>query len=306
MEDQKTEFDRWLKEHFPAARIRFHEPMRCHTTFRAGGPARFMAMPENEEEIALLTARCRRIGLPWFVIGNGSNLLVSDRGYDGLIIKLGRQYAGMSTEGCEIRAQAGVMLSRLSRQAALRDLAGLAFASGIPGTLGGGLMMNAGAYGGELSQAVKSVRVLDGEGQIRTLTKEQMKFGYRSSVLKERGLIALEAVLSLTPGDGKRLLLEMEELNRKRREKQPLEYGSAGSTFKRPAGYFAGQLIEQAGLKGLSVGDAQVSEKHCGFVINRGNASAAEIYTLCRMVQERVYKQFQVELTMEVRLLGEF
>lgn len=306
MESSRTGFDRWLRERFPSGRIRFQEPMSLHTTFRTGGPARYMAMPANEEEIRLLVMQCQSVGLPWFVVGNGSNLLVSDRGYDGLIIKLGRQYSGLSADGLEIRAQAGVMLSKLSRQAALHHLAGLAFAAGIPGTLGGGLMMNAGAYGGELSQVVKTVRVLDGGGRFRTLTAEQMKFGYRTSILKEGGLIALEAVLSLAPGDKEEQLLEMEQLNRKRREKQPLEYASAGSTFKRPEGYFAGQLIEQAGLKGLSVGDAQVSEKHCGFVINRGNATAAEIYTLCRKVQERVFEQFQVELTMEVRLLGEF
>lgn len=306
MENDRTEFGGWLKAHFPAERIRFQEPMSLHTTFRAGGPARYMAMPANEEEISRLIRQCQSAGLPWFVVGNGSNLLVSDRGYDGLIMKLGRQYAGLSADGCEIKAQTGVLLSRLARQAALNNLAGLAFAAGIPGTLGGGLMMNAGAYGGELSQVVKTVRALDGEGQIRTLTAKQMRFGYRTSVLKESGLIALEAVLSLTPGDGKQQLREMEELNRRRREKQPLEYASAGSTFKRPEGYFAGRLIEQAGLKGLSVGDAQVSEKHCGFVVNKGNASAAEIYTLCRMVQERVYERFQVELTMEVRLLGDF
>ena len=306
MENGRTEFDRWLEAYFPAERVRFQEPMSLHTTFRAGGPARYMAMPVNEEEISRLIRQCQSVGLPWFVMGNGSNLLVSDRGYDGLIMKLGRQYAELSVDGCEVKAQTGVLLSRLARQAALNNLAGLAFAAGIPGTLGGGLMMNAGAYGGELSQVVKTVRVLDGEGQFRTLTAEQMKFGYRTSALKESGLIALEAVLSLTPGDGNQQLREMEELNRRRRENQPLEYASAGSTFKRPEGYFAGRLIEQAGLKGLSVGEAQVSEKHCGFVINRGNASAAEIYTLCRMVQERVYERFQVELTMEVRLLGEF
>lgn len=306
MENGRIEFGGWLKAHFPEERIRFQEPMSLHTTFRAGGPARYMAMPADEEEISRLIRQCQSVGLPWFVMGNGSNLLVSDRGYDGLIMKLGRQYAELSVDGCEIKAQTGALLSRLARQAALNNLAGLAFAAGIPGTLGGGLMMNAGAYGGELSQVVKAVRVLDGEGQIRTLTARQMGFGYRTSVLKESGLIALEAVLSLTPGDGSQQLREMEELNRRRREKQPLEYASAGSTFKRPEGYFAGRLIEQAGLKGLSVGDAQVSEKHCGFVINKGNASAAEIYTLCRMVQERVYERFQVELTMEVRLLGDF
>ena len=306
MESSRTGFEEWLKERFPAERVRFQEPMSLHTTFRAGGPARYMAMPENEEEIRLLIGQCQRFALPWFVVGNGSNLLVSDKGYDGLIIKLGRQYSGLSVDGLEVRAQAGILLSRLARQATFHNLAGLAFAAGIPGTLGGGLMMNAGAYGGELSQVVKTVRVLDGGGQFRMLTAEQMKFGYRTSTLKEEGLIALEAVLALAPGDAKRQLQEMEELNKRRREKQPLEYASAGSTFKRPEGYFAGQLIEQAGLKGLSVGDAQVSEKHCGFVINRGNAAAADIYALCRRVQEQVYKQFQVELTMEVRLLGEF
>ena len=306
MESSRTEFDEWLKERFPVERIRFQEPMSLHTTFRAGGPARYMAMPEDEEEIRMLIRQCRHIGLPWFVVGNGSNLLVSDKGYDGLIIKLGRQYSKLSVEGREIRAQAGALLSRLARQAALHNLAGLAFAAGIPGTLGGGLTMNAGAYGGELSQVVKTVRVLDSEGQLRMLTAEQMKFGYRTSMLKEDGPIALEAVIALKPGDAEEQLQKMEALNKKRREKQPLEYASAGSTFKRPEGYFAGQLIEQAGLKGLSVGDAQVSEKHCGFVINRGNATAAEIYTLCQRVRERVYEQFQVELMMEVRLLGDF
>ena len=306
MESSRTGFEEWLKEQFPSERIRFQEPMRLHTTFRAGGPARYMVMPENEGEIRLLIGQCRRFGLSWFVVGNGSNLLVSDKGYDGLIMKLGRQYSGLSVDGLEIRAQAGILLSRLARQAAFHNLAGLAFAAGIPGTLGGGLMMNAGAYGGELSQVVKAVRVLDGDGQFRMLTAEQMKFGYRTSILKEKGLIALEAILALEPGDAKQQLQEMEELNKRRREKQPLEYASAGSTFKRPEGYFAGRLVEQAGLKGLSVGDAQVSEKHCGFVINRGNATAAEIYALCRRVQEQVYERFQVELTMEVRLLGEF
>ncbi len=300
------EFEQWLKEHYPADRLRFGEPMRLHTTFRAGGPARYMVLPACPEEIADVIRRCREAGLPWFVMGNGSNLLVSDSGYDGVILKVGRQYSEISRNGCRIRAQAGAMLTRLSRMAAENGLSGLAFAAGIPGTLGGGLMMNAGAYGGELSQVVRRVRVLDEEGQIRELSGEEMAFGYRTSRLEAGRLIALEAELELEPGEREPLLAEMEELNRRRREKQPLEYASAGSTFKRPEGYFAGRLIEEAGLKGFSIGDAQVSEKHCGFVINRGNAAAGQILELCRTVQERVYEQFQVELQLEVRLLGKF
>lgn len=299
-------FERWLKEHFPTSRIRFAQPMREYTTFRVGGPARFMVQPVSPAEIALLTARCREMDVPWFVMGNGSNLLVSDAGYDGLVIRLGQPFSAISVNGREICAQTGVLLSRLSHQAARNGLAGLEFAAGIPGTLGGGLVMNAGAYDGELAQVVKTVTVLDENGQIHTLSAAQMAFGYRTSTLQAGGMIALEAVLLLQPGEPKVLLQRIEELNRKRREKQPLEYASAGSTFRRPAGYYAGKLIEEAGLKGAAVGGAQVSEKHCGFIINTGTATAADIYDLCKKVQETVYRKFQVELDMEVRLLGRF
>ena len=300
------EFEKWLKDHYPAGLVRFQEPMRLHTTFGVGGPARYMVMPCGPDEITEVIRWCRRLELPWFVMGNGSNLLVSDHGYDGVILKLGRQYGTVCAEEDRLHAQSGAMLTRMARLAAEKGLAGLAFAAGIPGTLGGGLMMNAGAYGGELSQIVERVQVLDQEGRIRELTGEQMGFGYRTSILGKESLIALAADLRLKPGDQEKILAEMDELNRKRKEKQPLEYASAGSTFKRPEGYFAGRLIEDAGLKGFTVGDAQVSEKHCGFIINRGEATAGQIWDLCRIVQERVYGLFHVELQMEVRLLGKF
>lgn len=286
-------------------RAREREPMALHTTFRTGGPARYFADPAGERELAEVVALCREQGMPYYILGNGSNLLVSDEGYDGVMIRLGDGLARLSKCGEFLyEAGAGLLLSRLAKEALADSLTGLEFAAGIPGTLGGAVVMNAGAYGGEMKDVLKSVRVLDPDGEIRELSVSELDLGYRRSVIPARGCVVLSARIGLAPGDAAQIRARMEELAAKRREKQPLEYPSAGSTFKRPEGYFAGKLIEEAGLRGFAFGGAQVSEKHCGFVINRGDATAAQIRTLCRIVQERVRESAGVELEPEVRFLG--
>lgn len=289
-----------------AGSVRTGEPMSRHTTFRAGGPAAYFAAPSSVKELSRLMQVCREEGLPCCILGNGSNLLVSDAGYPGLMISMESGFCGCQAEGNVIRAGAGILLSRVAKKALEHSLTGFEFAAGIPGTLGGAVVMNAGAYGGELCQVLKSAVVLDREGAVKTLSAEELEFGYRRSCIPKRGYIVLEAELSLMPGDQSSIRARMEDLAARRREKQPLEYPSAGSTFKRPEGYFAGKLIEDAGLRGFSVGGAQVSEKHCGFVINRKNAAAGDIYRLCQAVRKKVREQFGVELELEVKLAGPF
>ena len=283
-----------------------NEPMKKHTTFRIGGPADYYLCPHSAKEIPTGVEICQDEPLPYFILGNGSNLLVSDKGYRGAVIQLWKNVSDIQVEGCLIQAKAGASLAKIAAQALEAGLTGMEFAAGIPGTLGGAVVMNAGAYGGEMKDILKEALVMDGEGRIFTLTKEELKLGYRTSIVKEKGYIVLAAVLELQPGDREEIRKLMEDLKQRRGEKQPLDMPSAGSTFKRPEGYFAGKLIMDAGLRGFSVGGAQVSEKHCGFVVNTGGASASDVLALIREVQKRVREKFGVELETEVKFLGEF
>lgn len=287
-------------------RIRMDEPMSRHTTFKVGGPADLFVEPETAQELGGVLQLCRQEQVPFYILGNGSNLLVGDKGYRGAMVALGRRFGAVSVEGVTLRAGAGALLSAAARQALAHALTGLEFAAGIPGTVGGAVVMNAGAYGSEMSAVLVSVTVLAEDGTVRTIPASELELGYRTSCILRKGYVVLEAEMRLQPGAAEDIKARMDDLARQRREKQPLEYPSAGSTFKRPEGYFAGKLIQDAGLRGFAVGGAQVSEKHCGFVINRGDASASDILNLCREVQARVKQQFDVELELEVKLLGEF
>ena len=280
------------------------EPMSRHTTFRVGGPADVLFLPESEEQLIRALALADEAGVPCVVIGNGSNLVVRDGGIRGLVIALGEGMAAIARTGDTLTALAGASLARVAAYAQASGLAGLEFASGIPGTLGGGCAMNAGAYGGQLSDVLIDARVLL-EGTVRTLTVNQMQMGYRTSLPLREGGIVISARFALTPDDPEAIAERMRALNARRRDKQPLNYPSAGSTFKRPEGYFAGALIEQAGLKGKRVGGAQVSEKHAGFIVNTGGATAKDILTLIGIVQDEVSARFGVRLETEVRILGE-
>ncbi len=280
------------------------EPLSRHTTFRIGGPAAFYLVPESVEETGEAVRFAQERGLPYYVIGRGSNLLFSDEGYHGVVIELGSGLEKITIEGTEVTAQAGISLSSMAAALAREGLAGFEFAGGIPGTLGGGITMNAGAYGGEIKDCIRSARVMTETGDILVLSGEELQLGYRTSVIQKKKYIVLEGSFSFARGDKREISEKMRELNRRRREKQPLEYPSAGSTFKRPEGYFAGKLIQDAGLSGYRVGDAQVSEKHCGFVINVGNATSADVVQLIRDVTDRVREQSGVELEPEVRIVG--
>lgn len=295
-----------LREILPGEQIRTEEPMSRHTTFRAGGPADVYVEPSDSAKLAAVLALCREHQMPCYILGNGSNLLVSDSGYRGVMIAMGKAWSHLSADGARIRAGAGALLSQAAKLAFKESLTGLEFAAGIPGSVGGAVVMNAGAYGSEMSDVLERVTVLTPEGELRTLPAKELELGYRTSCIPRCGYVVLEAEFRLAPGEPEKIGRRMEELALQRRSKQPLEYPSAGSTFKRPAGYFAGKLIEDAGLRGFSVGGAQVSEKHCGFVINRDNASAADILRLCREVQRRVREQSGVSLELEVKLLGDF
>ena len=282
------------------------EPMKKHTTFRIGGPADLFIAPESEEGICEAVRLCRSAGVPLYIIGNGSNLLVSDSGFRGVILQIFKNYSSLSFDGELVTAKSGLLLSVLARQALAQGLSGLEFASGIPGTLGGAVMMNAGAYGGEMKDVLQWARVLTCEGGIRKLGVDELEMGYRTSVVEKKQYIVLEACLRLSEKDPRLILARMEELKEQRVSKQPLDIPSAGSTFKRPQGHFAGKLIMDAGLRGYSCGDAQVSEKHCGFVVNKGNAKAADVYRLIRDVRGIVYEKYGVMLEPEVRMIGEF
>lgn len=279
------------------------EPMSRHTTFRVGGPAQILVAPEMMR-LPAVVAYCRERGIPFLVIGNGSNLLCGDGGVDGVVIEIGKQMSALCINGTQITAQAGALLSRIAALAAAEGLTGLEFAAGIPGSIGGAVVMNAGAYGGEMKDVLVGVKVLTREGEIHDFPASELDLSYRHSNVPERGYIVLSATVSLKKGEKEQIYSRMEELKAKRIEKQPLEYPSAGSTFKRPEGYFAGKLIEDAGLKGFRVGDAQVSEKHSGFVINRGHATAAQIRSLMEQVQQKVFEQSGVHLEPEVKWIG--
>ena len=286
--------------------VLIQEPMKNHTTFRIGGPAACFVRPQDAGQVERILHICRENEVPWFILGNGSNLLVSDRGFDGVIIQIYRNMSRIQVSGHYMTVQAGALLSAVAKQALREGLSGLEFASGIPGTVGGAVVMNAGAYGGEMKDVVESVTVLDEEGAVRKLAREELQMGYRTSLVKKKGYTVLEAVLKLNDGDPAAISARMEELKEQRVSKQPLEYPSAGSTFKRPEGYFAGKLIMDSGLRGFRVGGAQISEKHCGFVINTGDATAEDVVRLIRQVQDIVYEKFHVKLEPEVRFLGIF
>ena len=261
-------------------RVLFEEPMSRHTTFRIGGPAEVFLMPESYGQIQKILKLCQKEKIPFFILGNGSNLLVSDSGYRGVIIQMDRNMGEIRLEGNEIRACAGALLSSIAAAAKKASLTGFEFAGGIPGTLGGAVMMNAGAYGGEMKDVLKEVTVMDAEGDIIVLPADKLEMGYRTSIIKTAGYLVLEAVISLEKGREEEIQAKMKELADRRVEKQPLEFPSAGSTFKRPEGYFAGKLIMDSGLGGYRIGGAQVSEKHCGFVINAGGATAKDVVEL--------------------------
>lgn len=286
--------------------VKQQEPMSRHTTFRIGGPADFYLCPHSTNEVQEIVEICKEEKLPYFVLGNGSNLLVSDKGYRGVVIQLWKNFSDITVKDCCIQAKAGALLSKVAAEALEAGLTGMEFASGIPGTIGGAAFMNAGAYGGEMKDIIKSVKVLDTQGEVRVLPKEELKMGYRTSIVKEKGYTVLSVELELTRGNQEEIRNTMEDLKERRTSKQPLEMPSAGSTFKRPDGYFAGKLIMDSGLRGFSVGGAQVSEKHCGFVVNKGGATAMDVLNLIWEVQRRVKEQFGVDLETEVRFLGEF
>ena len=283
-----------------------NEPMKNHTTFRAGGCADYLVEPESVDAVREIVRLCCQENMPYYVVGNGSNLLVSDRGFRGVILQLFKNFSDLRVEGNRLYVQAGTLLSRTAKKALDASLTGFEFAAGIPGTIGGAMVMNAGAYGGEMKDVTEEVTVLTKEGEVKVLKREELEMGYRTSIIAKKGYLVLEAVLKLTDGDPQEIRAVMEDLKKKRISKQPLEYPSAGSTFKRPKGYFAGKLIMDAGLRGFQVGGAQVSEKHCGFVINTGDATAEDVTELIRQVAERVKEQSGVTLEPEVKLLGEF
>lgn len=285
---------------------RFMEPMSRHTTFRIGGPAKAYVCPGNEGELAGVIGLCRENGVPWRVLGNGSNLLVSDKGIEGVVIAMEGIWSRVTVDGTVIRAGAGALLSRAARLALEHSLTGMEFAAGIPGSAGGALVMNAGAYGSEIKDILGWAKVMTPEGEILELPAEKLELTYRSSCIPGRGYTVLEAAFELEPGSREAIRARMKELADRRKEKQPLEYPSAGSTFKRPQGYFAGKLIEEAGLRGYSLGGARVSEKHCGFVINGGDATAGDVMDLCRHVRDKVRENSGVELELEIKPWGEF
>ena len=295
-----------LKKLIPEKDILIDELMSRHTTFRTGGPASLFLRPEDEMAVLSVVKFLRSNECPFFILGNGSNLLVSDKGYDGVVISL-ENLNDVHIEGdTTIVAEAGVLNSAIASLARDNSLAGFEFAAGIPGTIGGAMIMNAGAYGGEMKDIVESVRVITPDGVVAIISGSDCDFGYRTSALKRDGFVVTSARLALVKGDQTAIAEGMKELALKRKEKQPLEYPSAGSTFKRPEGYFAGKLIEDAGLRGFAVGGAQVSEKHCGFVINKDNATSTDIYNLILEVKKRVYESSGVTLEPEVVMLGDF
>lgn len=315
-------FVKSVTEQLPQLSLMQDEPMKKHTTFRIGGPADYYAEPDVSQ-ISKLIEIAKACDMPVAVIGNGSNLLVGDKGIRGLVIGIGKGLSAIEVteavaqqstvqdltaqgNGRIITAGAGAILAAVAAKAAEASLSGLEFASGIPGSVGGAVVMNAGAYGGEIKDVLIDATVLTAEGELKTVTRDELDLSYRHSIVPEKSYIVLSARFMLTPKPQDEIKAYMAELRAKRVEKQPLEYPSAGSTFKRPEGYFAGKLIMDAGLRGYSVGDAQVSGKHCGFVVNKGEATAADVLTLIKDVQETVLKQFGVKLEPEVKMIGEF
>lgn len=295
-----------LKEKVLEDRIFMNEPMRNHTTFRIGGPADIFIVPENIEEVKHICKTATEQSIPLYVLGNGSNLLVSDQGIEGIVLQIYKNFSGVSIKGNEMTIKAGTLLSAAAKAALHAELSGFEFAGGIPGSFGGAVVMNAGAYGGEMVQVLKDVTVLTPEGQMITLSADQLDLGYRTSNILEKGYVVLEGRICLEKGDPEKIKAKMDEYSLARKTKQPLEFPSAGSTFKRPEGYFAGKLIEDAGLRGYQVGGARVSDKHCGFVVNQGGATAADVMQLIEDVKRIVNEKFGVTLEPEVKRIGRF
>ena len=296
----------FLESRLPEECIKRNEPMGLHTTFRVGGNADFFLEISSPKELADIIKYLKQTEHSYFILGNGSNLLVGDKGYNGVILHLGERFSGITVENETITVQAGALLSTVAKTAAKHGLAGMEFASGIPGTIGGAVVMNAGAYDGEMKQIITMVTVMTDQGEILELDNETMEFGYRTSIIKNRPFIVLSARLDLKKGNIEEIQEKMDDFGNRRRSKQPLEYPSAGSTFKRPEGYFAGKLIMDAGFRGYRIGGAQVSEKHCGFIINVGNATAADISELMDEVIEKVSDKFDVTLEPEIIRIGNF
>lgn len=296
----------YIRANVPEEDILTEEPMSRHTTFRIGGEAACFIRISSEEQLRKLIPYFENVGVEYFVLGKGSNLLVGDKGYPGVILQISDACQQIEAEENRLQVQAGATLSKVALFAMERGLEGLEFAAGIPGTVGGGVVMNAGAYGGEMKQVVESVRVLSSEGEILTLDNDTMEFGYRTSIIRNRNFTVLSVTFRLREGNREEIRARIEDFQKRRMEKQPLNYPSAGSTFKRPEGYFAGKLIMDAGLRGFQIGDARVSDKHCGFVVNVGKATARDVTDVIEEVQEKVRERFGVSLEREVIYLGKF
>ena len=294
-----------ILNYLPSDRLLFHEEMKNHTTFKIGGPVDIMVLPQDEEDVATVVSFCRERDIPLFIFGVGSNLLVRDRGIRGVAMKLGENLDEVEVNGDQIQAQAGVKISALARIAAFHSLSGLEFAEGIPGSLGGALVMNAGAYDGEMQGIVTAARAIGPDGSIETLKNEEMQFGYRRSIFQSNGYIIISATLKLATGNRNEIEQRMLEFARRREEKQPLDKPSAGSTFRRPPGFYVGPMLEELGLKGYQIGDAQVSSKHAGFIINNGNATARDVLELIAYIQQKAKERFGVDLQPEIRVVGQ-
>jgi len=297
------EFYKLLGEFYNEEDITVDSPMSEHIYFRVGGPADILVTPVNEEQVVNTLKLCREYNVPYFILGNGSNILVKDGGISGVVIKFNKLNK-ITTEGNCVTAQSGALLKDVSKAALENNLRGFEFACGIPGSIGGAVFMNAGAYDGEMAHVIKSARVIDENCNIKNLTKEELELGYRSSIVMKKGYVVIEATVELESGEYASIKDKIDDLTNKRESKQPLEYPSAGSTFKRPEGYFAGKLIQDSGLKGFSIGGAAVSEKHSGFVINKGGATAKDVLDVIAHVQKTVKENFDVELHTEVRIIG--
>lgn len=282
------------------------EPMKNHTSFKVGGPVDLLLTPKTEQQIKEILLLLTIENIPFYIMGNGSNLLVSDYGFRGVVIKVYDNFKDSTIEGDIINAESGILLSTLSKVALSNNLGGLEFASGIPGTLGGAITMNAGAYGGEMKDILISAHVIDKKGHIFEIVNGDLQLGYRTSAIEKQDLIVLSSKIKLTPCPYDEIKARMDDLDYKRKSKQPLEWPSAGSTFKRPEGHYAGKLIEDSNLRGYQLGGAQVSDKHCGFVINKDNATASDVINLIHHVQTVVYENYGIKLDTEVKQLGEF
>ena len=297
--------DSELKDLFPADRIKTNEPMKDHTSFKVGGPADYMVTPENAEELKKVIAFCRKKNLDFYILGLGSNILVRDKGIRGVVIKLGNGFKKLTIDGEQITAEAGINLSNLAKEAAYYGLSGLEFAEGIPGSLGGAVVMNAGAYGGEMKDILNEVTAINYNGDIKKYTPDEMFMTYRKSIFQLNGDTIISAVIQLRKDKKGSIQARMDDYACRRQEKQPLEFPSAGSTFKRPPNHFVGPMIEELGLKGYQIGGAQVSTKHAGFIINAGNATASDILALIAYIQKRVKEHYGVELQTEIKIIGE-